>query len=52
MSGDYMRNIEILMPILMSNDVVKEMHSKEKIIFKIIPELAACKNFEQRSEWH
>ena len=47
-----MRNIEIIMSIIMSDDVIKEMHSKEKLIFKIIPELAASKNFDQKSEWH
>ena len=47
-----MRNVDILMSILMSDDVLEEMHSKERLLFKIIPELTACKGFDQKSDWH
>ena len=47
-----MSNLKKLRTILMSNDVVDALHSEERKIFRIIPELEDSKGFEQKNEWH
>lgn len=47
-----MSDFEQLKTILLSKNVARELHLKEKVIFRIIPELISEKGFEQRNEWH
>ena len=41
-----------LLEILLSNDVYNKLKQNEQEIFKLIPELKACKGFDQNSKWH
>ncbi len=47
-------NAEDLIEILTKEEPSTEFRkkSKEKLIFKLIPELEPCKGFEQTSKWH
>jgi len=41
-----------LLEILLSEDVYERLKQNEQEIFELIPELRACKGFEQNNKWH
>ena len=45
-------NIEELYEILVSDRPSKKLRYNEEELFELIPELAACKGFDQNSKWH
>lgn len=44
--------IKELYDILLDSYPIKKMLAREDEIFKLIPELKKCKNFEQNNDWH
>ena len=45
-------SIELLMQILSSDDPSSLIKANEEYVFKVIPELAICKGFNQNNPWH
>ncbi len=45
-------DIKFLIDILLQDKPSESIRDSENYIFKIIPELSLCKNFEQNSIWH
>lgn len=44
--------LDFLINILLSDEPSKNIKFNEKQIFEMIPELSACKNFNQNNIWH
>ena len=45
-------SIEELYNILLNEKPSEKLKNKEQELFKLIPEMEKCKNFNQNNEWH
>lgn len=48
---DIMKRLK-LFEIILSDNPVDSIKENEEFMFRLIPELETCKNFEQHNEWH